>query len=127
MAKKELQRSRENQSVPDETVATYTAAQGFLITEWIGAILMVFSFILLYAWGLRNGANVKAAEIVSAILMVLGTMMYWRSRSIYLNLDFPWRRGWEIGATLIAATAGVFWLFFITFLIFTAAGIDLLS
>lgn len=125
MAKRQFQKSREGQSVSEETVATYTAAQGFLITEWLGALVMVVSFTLLYAWGLRDGANVRLAEAVSLALMVLGTAMYWRSRKVYLSLDFPWKRGWEMAATIFAASAAVFWLFFLVALALSAAGIAL--
>lgn len=124
MAEKPLQKSRANQGVSDELLATFTAAKGFLIATWIGAILMLISFTQLYVYGLRPGANVGASEIVGLALFILGTAIYWRSRAVYLRLDFPWRRGVEIGATLVAATAAVFWLLFIVATVLVWRGVD---
>ena len=107
---KQYQKSREGQSVSDETVALYTASKGFLISEWIGALLVFASFVLLYAWALRPGADATLAQGVSLVLFGLGAIMYWRSRKTYLSLDFPWKRPWEYGATVVAATGAVFWL-----------------
>lgn len=122
-----MQKAREGQSVDAEVVATYTAAKGFLISAWIGALLMAYSFTHLYLFGLRPGANIALAYVVAIACMALGSAMWWRSRRVYLDLDFPWRRGWEIGASLVAATAGAFWLLFLlaTFLIWR--GVDILG
>lgn len=122
-----MQKARAGQSVDDETLATYTAAKGFLFSGWIGALLMAYSFTHLYLFGLRPGASIALAYVVAIVCMALGATIWWRSRTVYLALDFPWRRGWEIGSSLIAATAGAFWLLFLlaTFLVWR--GVDLLG
>ncbi len=122
-----MQRSRAGQSVPPETLATYTAAKGFLISEWVGATLMVYSFTHLYLFGLRPDAPVPRVLAVGVVLLVLGTVMWWRSRVYYLRLDFPWRRGAEIGASLVASTAIVFWGLFALAAFLASRGISLLG
>ncbi len=117
------QKSREGQSVSDETVATYTAAKGFLIGEWFGAVLMVLSFTLLYALGLRPDADVRTIEIAGFLLFVVGTWAYWKSRGYYLALDFPWKRRWEVAATVVAGTGVVFWLMFLVALFLAWRGV----
>ncbi len=111
----------------DELLATYTAANGFLVSGWIGALLMAYSFTHLYLFGLRPGASIGVAYIIAIACMAIGTAMWWRSRKVYLDLDFPWRRGWEIGASLVAATAGAFWLLFLLAAFLTWRGVDLLG
>ncbi len=122
---KELQKSREGQSVSDETVATYTAAKGFLIGEWFGALLLLASFIQLYVFGLRPGADSDTSLGVGIALAALGAFIFWRSRGYYLSLDFPWKRPWEIGAMVVAASGGVFWLMFLLAWALVRAGIEI--
>ncbi len=120
-----MQRSRANQSVDEDTLATYTAAKGFLIAENLGALLMVYSFTHLYVFGLRPGGS-GAAVVAGVVLLVIGGLMYWRSRDYYLRLDFPWQRKWEIVATLLAASAAVFWLLFALASFLVWRGVELL-
>jgi hypothetical protein len=122
-----MQKARAGQSVSDETVATYTAAKGFLISENFGALLMVYSFTHLYVFGLRPGGSTRMALTVAIVCLVLGSLMYWRSRVVYLKLDFPWQRKWEIIASLLAAAAGIFWLLFVIAAVLAAQGVSLLG
>ncbi len=108
-----MQKARQGMSVSDEQVATYTAAMGFLVAEWAGALLMVASFTQLYAYGLRPGANVTLSLVVGGVLLLAGSFMYWTNRRNYLAMEFPWRRRWEVTATIFAAAGAVFWFLFI--------------
>lgn len=121
-----MQKARAGMSVDGETLAKYTAAKGFLASEMVGALLMAYSFTHLYVFGLRPGASLAWAYAIAIITLALGTLMWWRSRIVYLDLDFPWRRGVEITASLIAATAGVFWLLFLLATFLTWRGVKLL-
>ncbi len=123
----DMQRSRAGQTVDDELLAKYTAAKGFLFSAMIGALLMAYSFTHLYLFGLRTGANIPLAYAVAITCLALGSLIWWRSRAVYLALDFPWRRGWEIASSLIAAAAGAFWLLFILATILVWRGVDLLG
>lgn len=107
-----MQKSRAGQSVSDETVALYTAAKGFLVAEWIGALLMLYSFTHLYVFGLRPGSDARAAVAVGVAALVVGAVVFWGARRTYMRLDFPWRRRWEVAATVFAGAAAVFWLMF---------------
>ncbi len=122
-----MQKSREGQAVDDDLLAKYTAARAFLFSSWIGALLMAYSFTHLYLFGLRPGASLGLAYTIAIACMTLGTLIWWRSRSVYLDLDFPWRRGWEIAASLIAATAGAFWALFLLASFLVWRGVDILG
>lgn len=108
----DLQKSRANQGVSDEQVALYRAAKGFLVVEWVGAVLLVSSFTWLYAFGLRPGASVRSAVAVSLVLLVLGVVLWISGRNAYYRIDFLWRRKTEFFATVVASTGIVFWALF---------------
>lgn len=121
-----MQKARAGQSVDDETLAKYTAAKGFLVAEAIGAILMVYSFTHLYVFGLRPQANIPVAIGVAVGILLLGGIMFWRSRTVYLDLEFPVHRRWEVLATLLAGAAIVFWGLFLLAAWLASKGVELL-
>lgn len=121
-----MQKAREGQSVDDETLAKYTAAKGFLFAANVGALLMVYSFTHLYVFGLRPGASVPLSLAIAMVLLALGGWMYWRSRTYYLRLEFPWRRRWEVTATILAGASVVFWALFLLAWFLASRGIELL-
>ncbi len=109
---KPRQKSREGQSVSDDTVARYTAARAFLVGEWIGAILMVGSFTQLYLVAFVFGGTVRLSVGLGLGALLLGAWMFWTNRTHYLGLNFPFRRRWEVVAVIFAGAGAVFWLLF---------------
>ncbi|HLF17167.1 MAG TPA: hypothetical protein VI796_07040 [Candidatus Thermoplasmatota archaeon] len=107
------QKSRLGQPVSEETVATYTAAQGFLVGEWVGALVMVASFTQLYVAVFGRAYSGRTALVVGAALLALGGWMFWKSHAYYKRLDFPWRRRWDAVAVVVAGSAVIFWLLFL--------------
>ncbi len=122
-----MQKARAGQAVDEATVAKYTAAMGFLIAEWVGALLMVVSFTQLYAYGLRPSANVTLSLAAGAAMGGIGAYMYWTNRRHYLAMEFPWRRRWEYAATIFAAAGVIFWLLFILGWILVERGVPILG
>ena len=118
-------RSRLNMTVPDDTIAKYTMARGFLIGEWIGALLIVASFTLLYVL-YAQGHDARFALTISLVTGIIGTIAFWRSRKIYRSLDFPYAPKWEAVANVTAASGAIFWMLFATLMILTYAGIQVL-
>ncbi len=122
-----MQKSRANQPVTDEQLATYRAARAFLQAEWFGAILMVVSFTQLYVFALGPYAvSTRAALIAGAIMLAIGAWIFWSSRTYYLRLDFPWARRWEVVATVFAATGVVFWGLFLLAACLVWRGVEIL-
>ncbi len=121
-----MQKARAGMSVDDATMAKYTAARGFLFAEWLGAILMVYSFTHLYVFGLRPGANIPLAVGIGVAILLGGALLFWRSRSVYLDLEFPIHRRWEVLATLFAGAAIVFWALFLLAAWLASKGVELL-
>ncbi len=121
-----MQKARAGMSVDDETLAKYTAAKGFLVAEWLGALMMVYSFTHLYVVGLRPGASVPLAMTVAGVLLVVGAIVFWRSRQVYLDLEFPVHQRWEVVATLFAGAAIVFWGLFLLAMWLASRGVELL-
>lgn len=111
-------RSRHNQPVEDDVMAKYTAARAFLFAEWVGALMMVASFTLLY-WLSFSGAAIggPGTLALSILLMIFGGVLFWRNRTIYESLEFPFRKKWEIAAMLVAGSAVIFWLMFVVLLV----------
>lgn len=123
----ERRRSWHHQSVDDETLAKYTAARAFLFAEWIGALMMVASFTVLY-WLIlaRSELGGPGVLALSIALLILGTVLYWRNRTIYYSLDFPFRKRLEVVATVLAGSAGIFWLLFVILAVLVWRGVPIL-
>lgn len=127
MAAKPMQKARAGMSVSDEDLAKYTAARAFLFGEWVGALLMVASFTQLYWFILaRPGGNTPLLMAVAIGMLVLGAWMFWKNRSYYLSLEWPYKRAWEIAATVVAGAGAVFWLMFLVMTLMAMAGKPLL-
>ncbi len=123
-----MQKSRANQPVTDEQLATYRAARAFLQAEWFGAILMVASFTQLYVFILGPyGVSTRTALIIGAVMLALGAWIFWSSRKVYLSLDFPWARRWEVVASVFAATGVVFWGLFLLAAFLVWRGVEILG
>lgn len=118
-------RSRLNMAVPDDTLAKYTLARGFLIGEWLGALLIVASFTLLYVL-YAEGYDPAVVLGISLALGLVGAAAFWRSRRVYRGLDFNYAPKWEVVANLVAASGAIFWLLFGILLALFAAGIPVL-
>jgi len=101
-------------AVTAETVATYRAAKAFLLSAWIGALLLFASFTQLYLAAALGSNRQQAWSLGLGIVMAaLGGWMSWSSNRYYNRLDFPWRRRWMVGAILTAGSGGLFWLLFL--------------
>jgi hypothetical protein len=97
----------------DDALALLTAAQGFLLGEWFGAVLLLASFAQLYLAVAANLYSGKAALVAAALLVAAGGALFWRSRTYYLRLGTAWGRRWHTAATVVAGSAGIFWLLFV--------------
>jgi vacuolar-type H+-ATPase subunit I/STV1 len=122
-----LQRSRAAQSVPEETVAAYTAARAFLMGEWFGASLSVASITLLYAFA-GAAPEVPASWAIgsSLALLALGAFAYLRNRAYYERLGFPWARRWHNAALVVAGTGAIFWLLFGLLVLLASRGFEVI-
>lgn len=122
-----MQKARAGQSVSDEELARYTAARAFLFGEWVGAVLMVASFTQLYVF--LFGPLAASTPVVVGVglgLLTLGTWMFWTNRTYYQRLDWPFRKKWEVAATVVAGSGVVFWILFGVLLLLTVLGKPLL-
>lgn len=119
-----MQRSRANQAVSDDTVAAYTAARAFLMGEWFGACVVVASFTLLYAFILGARMAPVVAIPVCAVLSALGGFVFWRNRTYYSRLDFPWAMRWHVTALVVAGAGAIFWLLFVLLSVLAAFGVN---
>lgn len=127
MTQAPTERKRPGNRPDDELVVTYRAAQAFLVAEWLGALMMVASFTQLYIFVLGPyGVSTQAAVGSGAFILVAGGAIYWRSRSIYLGLDFPWKRKWEYAATVFAVAGLLFWFLFLVAAFLVWRGVELL-
>lgn len=118
-----MQKARAGQSVSDEELARYTAARAFLFGEWAGAVLMVASFTQLYVFLFGPlAASTGVVVGVGAGLLALGAWMFWTNRTYYHRLDWPFRRRWELAATVVAGSGLLFWLMFLVLLLLTVLG-----
>lgn len=122
----DIQKSRAGQAVSDETIAKFRAAKGFLVLEWIGALMLVGSFTQLYVFGLLPNARVLLVEIIGVVMAVLGTVLWASARNAYYAIDFPWKRRWEFFATVVAGAGFVFWLLFLVAAFLAWRGVDFL-
>lgn len=107
----------------DDALALAMAAQGFLASRWLGALLMVYSFTHLYVFGLRPGASVPMALVVAAVFLLAGSAVWWRSRVYAERLEVPWAPRWAGAADLFAYTAIVFWILFLLALWLLSRGV----
>ncbi len=124
---KPLQRSRAMQPVSDETLANYTAARAFMTGMWTGAILMVLSFTQLYIFLVFDlGVTGKTSVVGGFALLVLGSFMFWKSRTYYQRLDWPWKRRWANAAVVVAGSGLVFWFIFAIIMLLAWRGINIL-
>ncbi len=124
----ERQRPASVGAVDERTVAIYRSARAFLIAEWIGALMVVASFTQLYIFVIGPyGVAPVASVIIGGLLLALGGTMFWKSRAIYLSLDFPWKRRWEIAATVVATSGAVFWAMFVLIVILARFGVNVLG
>jgi hypothetical protein len=106
-------RSRLNVDVPEDTVAAYSAARAFLLGEWFGASVAVSSFTLLYLFAFVPRATSVPVDLIACLaLLVLGAVVYLRSRTYYLRVGFDYAPRWHIAALVVAGAAGIFWLLF---------------
>lgn len=112
-------RSRHASPVPERTVALYTAARAFLYAEWLGALLLVASFSLLYFLTFAAKWSGPMTLLVSIGTGLVGAAIFWTARTSYRALEFPWAKRWEAVANLFAASAGIFWLLFLLLEILT--------
>jgi hypothetical protein len=121
------QRAHAHQGVPDDTVASYAAARGFLLAEWFGASLAVASFTLLYLLAFANpGVNGTVDLAVCLALLAVAALIYLRSRTYYERIGFDYAPRWHIGALVVAGAAGIFWLLFAFLLALAYFGYPLL-
>jgi hypothetical protein len=118
-------RSRLNMAVSDETLALYSAARGFLLAEWFGALLLVASFTLLYLL-YAQGHDLRVVLGVSLGCLVLGTWIFWRSRRVYQGLSFNYSPRLHTLAGVTAASGAIFWLLFAVLLVLTYAKVPVL-
>jgi hypothetical protein len=119
-----MQKARAGMSVSEETVALYGAARAFLIGEWIGALLMLSSFTLLYLLYAATAWSPKSILIATLGLMGVGTVAYLRSRAYYQRIAFPYAPRAHLGALLVAGSAVVFWLLFALLEILVGLGVE---
>jgi hypothetical protein len=124
---KRVQAARAGMGVTDETVATYRAAALFLKVEWVGAVLMCLSIVLLYVLTFRpSGLSGAAALGISMAVLALGILLYWPSHRSYRRLDFPWHRRLDTVAIVVAGSGAIFWLLFVVLEALTVAGVRIL-
>lgn len=108
-----MQKARAGMSVSDDTVASYTAARGFLYGEWFGASLTCASVTLLYMLASPKVATSGAVAIgVSLAMFALGGYVFLANHRYYKRLDFPWAKRWDNAAIVVAGAGAVFWLLF---------------
>lgn len=120
------ERVRANAEATADLVATYTAAKAFLIGEWIGAVLCVVSFSQLYFGVFSHTYSAKAALVVGLVLLGLGGLVFFRSRTYYRRIDFRWGRRWEMVAHVVAGSGAFFWALFGLLAALTAFGYSVL-
>src|SRR5438477_2725643 len=106
---KQLQKARAGMAVSEETVASYTAARGFLLAEWFGASVMVASFTLLYLLTFGSQASTRTTLIVCALLFAGGAYVFWTNHRNYTRVGFLWAKRWDNGAIVVAGSGAVFW------------------
>src|SRR5688572_17995986 len=98
-------RSGGTDPVVDETVAAYSAARAFLLGEWFGASLAVASFTLLYLFTFAvRGVSVPLELGVCLVLLVLGAVIYLRSRTYYQRVGFDYAPRWHGAAVVVAGS-----------------------
>lgn len=109
--KRSMQKARAGMTVSEETVAAYGAARAFLLGEWFGASLSAASIALAY---MLTAARTPGAVTLGTSLAVFagGAYVFWKSRTYYRRLDFPWARRWDTAALVLAGSGAVFWLLF---------------
>lgn len=119
-------RSGGNLQVPDDTVASYSAARAFLLGEWFGASLAVSSFTLLYLFAFGGHGDTRTGFIACIALLVVGSWAYLRSRAYYGRVGFDYAPRWHLAALVVAGSAGIFWLLFALLTALTWMGVPVL-
>lgn len=120
-------RKRSGGTAPsDDDVAAYGAARGFLLAEWSGAVLMVASFTFLYLLPFAAGAGLAATYTTCALLLVLGSAVFLRSRSYYQRMGADIAPRSHAIAAVVAGSAGIFWLLFLFLIALALLGVSLL-
>ena len=118
-------RAHWGQDVPDETVASYSAARAFLVGEWFGATLLVASFTLLYLLAFGAHATTIVTYSVCGSLLLLGSVIYLRSRTYYQRIGFDVAPKLHVGALVVGGGGGVFWFLFLFLVVLAWAGVPI--
>ncbi|MEK6976060.1 MAG: hypothetical protein AABY18_06930 [Candidatus Thermoplasmatota archaeon] len=110
----------------DDEVAAFSAARGFLLAEWFGAVLMVASFTFLYLLPFAAGAGLAGTYTTCALLLAIGSAIYLRSRRYYQRIGADIAPRMHAIAAFVAGSAGIFWLLFLLLIVLTLFGVPLL-
>lgn len=110
----------------DDDVATYSAARGFLVAEWFGALLMVASFTFLYVLPFAAGAGLGGTYATCALLLTIGSAIFLRSRRYYQRVGVDVAPRTHAIAAVVAGSAGIFWLLFALLFVLALLGVPLL-
>ena len=105
-------------------MARLTAARGFLLAEWLGALLMVASFTQLYVVVFGGLGSGRLALGVGAALLALGSLLFLRSRRHYRSIGVPVAAKWHGAAAVVAGSAVIFWLLFLLLALLVALGVE---
>lgn len=114
-------------SADESEYARYHAARAFLIAEWVGALLMALSFIQFSV--LLIGPYDVAPPVLlglAAALLLLGSLVFWRSRTYYLRLEVPWRPRLHAAAAVVAGSGLFFWALFVFLAYLVWRGVEIL-
>lgn len=109
----------------DAAVAAYSAARAFLVGEWFGASLLVASFTLLYLLAFGAHATPTVTYAVCGGLLLLGAVVYLRSRVYYERIGYDAAPRLHTLALVVAGSAGIFWLLFAVLVLLAWAGIPI--
>lgn len=112
-------------SPTDDDVAAYSAARAFLVGEWFGASLLVASFTLLYLLAFGAHATPTVTYAVCGALLLVGAVIYLRSRVYYQRIGFDAAPRLHTLALVVAGSAGIFWLLFAVLVILAWAGVPI--
>lgn len=115
--KRERYPTGEPRMAEEDAMALLTAARGFLLGEWFGAVLLLISFTQLYLAIAGHYYPPPAALGIGGLVAVTGAVVYLQSRRYYLRLDTNWGRRSHNAAAVTAGAGAIFWLLFLVLMV----------